>query len=441
MDQPLAVAATASWRAVCTAGPSQMSGADLSEFFGHLERVRRACDAVEVIAIRRSRALSDAGAAAAPEVVLAHETGRSAREARVAARRETACASVPEFHAALAAGGMSAAHVDAAAIAMKGLEDAVADQFAQLGAELVGRAGKLGVDAFERECRDLARYLNRTANDRADVDELERQRRASSVKRWVDRHTGMHNTLLSLDPLRDSSVWKVINAELAAGRQRNQQHGVSDVSWNQLQVDAVVAAITNVGNGSAAERVPEVGILIDWQVLASDAVAGGVCETVDGVSLPVATVRRLCCDAFVYPAVLGTDGEVLDQGRATRTATRPQRRALSAMHRGCAHPDCTVPFDACRIHHVAWWWRHLGPTDIDNLLPLCERHHHLVHEGGWTLTMSPDRVATWTRPNGSVHHRGSTIDRMNSCPSGRVDRFAMARGPADRCPPDTPMLC
>ena len=48
---------------------------------------------------------------------------------------------------------------------------------------------------------------------------------------------------------------------------------------------------------------------------------------------------------------------------------------------------------------------------IDNLLPLCERHHHLVHEGGWTLTMTAGRVATWSRPDGAVHHSGQTIDR------------------------------
>jgi hypothetical protein len=38
-------------------------------------------------------------------------------------------------------------------------------------------------------------------------------------------------------------------------------------------------------------------------------------------------------------------------------------------------------------------------------------HHHLVHEGGWAVAMSPERVATWTRPDGVVHHVGSKIDR------------------------------
>ena len=122
-------------------------------------------------------------------------------------------------------------------------------------------------------------------------------------------------------------------------------------------------------------------------------------------------MRRLLCDCEVLPVVLDGCGEVLDEGRSKRTATRRQRRALRAMHRTCAHPDCTVGFGACRIHHVRWWSEHTGPTDIDNLLPLCERHHHLVHEGGWTLTMTPDRVATWLLPDGTRYHHGTTIDR------------------------------
>ena len=58
-------------------------------------------------------------------------------------------------------------------------------------------------------------------------------------------------------------------------------------------------------------------------------------------------------------------------------------------------------------------WEHGGATDLDNLAPLCEsaKHHHLVHEGGWTLTMTPDRVATWTRPDGTIYYTGTTIDR------------------------------
>ena len=109
------------------------------------------------------------------------------------------------------------------------------------------------------------------------------------------------------------------------------------------------------------------------------------------------------------------------------------------MHRTCAHPGCTVGFDSCRIHHIRWWTRDLGPTDIDNLLPLCETHHHLVHEGGWTLTMTPDRVATWTRPDGTIWITTSTVDRAIDIVR-HLDRpgATMSRRKAASDEPDTP---
>jgi hypothetical protein len=171
----------------------------------------------------------------------------------------------------------------------------------------------------------------------------------------------------------------------------------------------------NANNGvSPGRRIPEITLLVDWHTLISGVHDHSVCETEDGVTLPVSTVRRLCCDTEVLLAVLDGDGEVLDVGRAKRTATPHQRRALRVMYRTCAHPDCTVGFSACRIHHVKWWWKHLGKTDIDNLLPLCERHHHLVHEGGWGLTMTPDRVTTWTRPDGVIAYTAQANDRAPS---------------------------
>jgi hypothetical protein len=73
-----------------------------------------------------------------------------------------------------------------------------------------------------------------------------------------------------------------------------------------------------------------------------------------------------------------------------------------------------------------------------NLLPLCEQHHHLVHEGGWTLTMTPDRVATWTRSDGSVHWVGSTIDRADSVCPGEGACVGPGTGDAEHV---RPMLC
>ena len=82
------------------------------------------------------------------------------------------------------------------------------------------------------------------------------------------------------------------------------------------------------------------------------------------------------------------------------------------MYTTCGYPHCSVPFENTEIHHVVPYERG-GPTNLNNLLPMCliEGHHHQVHEGGWTLTMTPDRVITLTRPDGVVQFNGSTINR------------------------------
>ncbi len=132
-------------------------------------------------------------------------------------------------------------------------------------------------------------------------------------------------------------------------------------------------------------------------------------ETGSGQPVPPATVRRVGCDADITPIVVDSDGVVVDVGRSVRTATARQRSVLRAMHRCCVHPDCTVGFDHCDIHHVTPWQQG-GATDVDNLVPMCVIHHHRVHEGGWTLTLQPDRSIELHRPDGSIYHAASSVD-------------------------------
>ena len=151
--------------------------------------------------------------------------------------------------------------------------------------------------------------------------------------------------------------------------------------------------------------MPDVTVLIDVRTfLTGDSHEGTVCEAGIGrFGLPVETVRRWACLGSVTPVVVAADGVRLFLGRETRLANRAQRRALRVLYRTCAL--CDTAFDHCQVHHVAWF-RPGGRTDIDNLLPLCNRHHHLVHEGGWVLHLAPDRTLTVTRPGGQVSAHG-----------------------------------
>jgi hypothetical protein len=75
------------------------------------------------------------------------------------------------------------------------------------------------------------------------------------------------------------------------------------------------------------------------------------------------------------------------------------------MYRCCAIPGCTVAFDNCDIHHIRYF-RNGGLTDIDQLLPVCNKHHHLVHEGHWQLALDNRRNLTLTFPDGAIMTTG-----------------------------------
>jgi hypothetical protein len=92
----------------------------------------------------------------------------------------------------------------------------------------------------------------------------------------------------------------------------------------------------------------------------------------------------------------------LDAGRGQRTATRQQRRALRAIYRTCAIERCTAGYEQCELHHIVPWWQH-GNTDVANLVPLCNQHHHMVHEGHHRITINPsNRALTIHHPDGRV---------------------------------------
>jgi hypothetical protein len=189
------------------------------------------------------------------------------------------------------------------------------------------------------------------------------------------------------------------------------QHDTGGIPLGRLEVDALVELVT--ASSAVDPRVPEISVLVDHATLATGVFGvGSVCETVDGQALAPETVRRLACDAGLLPVVLGGDGVPLDVGRTRRLATRAQRQALAAMYTTCGMPGCGVRFARCRIHHLDPWLP-TGQTDLDNLLPVCDRHHHDVHEGGWRLTMTPDRVVTLRAPDGTIRYHGDTCDRAN----------------------------
>ncbi|MDQ3544042.1 MAG: HNH endonuclease [Actinomycetota bacterium] len=370
------------------------------------------CDAIDIRIARRSRQLAAEGRSEPPADVLRERGRRSGRDAAAAASREVACEQLPTFEGALGDGSVTAGHLDALATATGKLNDTDRAEFASHEGDLLKHAKKNSVEAFERECRDLGRIIAAKNGDDG-RSELERQREKNNIRQWVDRNTGMGHLHAELDPESHALVWSAINSRLRTLKHQQDERGADDpvasLTHAQLEAKALVDLIT--GSGALGRRVPEVIVLIDYDTLVGALRDDSVCETSNGFVVTPATVRRYCCEAGIVPTVLGSDGEVLDVGAAARLATPAQRRATLAMYRTCTFPACQVPVDRCEIHHVDDWLHHRR-TNLGGLAPLCCQHHHLIHEGGWTITMTPDRTITITRPDGTHYFTGITTDRQ-----------------------------
>lgn len=115
------------------------------------------------------------------------------------------------------------------------------------------------------------------------------------------------------------------------------------------------------------------------------------------------TVRRMLCDARISRVVTDGASQVLDVGRASRTATAAQHRALIALWHGCAR--CGAPPAYTEAHHIEWWDRDHGATDLANLLPLCWACHSAVHHAGLTIEVRGDGSVVFTSRRGTRQHR------------------------------------
>ena len=109
-----------------------------------------------------------------------------------------------------------------------------------------------------------------------------------------------------------------------------------------------------------------------------------------GYLISKTAIRRIACDANIIPVVLGSAGQPLDIGRATRIVPQGLRRALILRDEGCTFPGCDRPPSWCDAHHIDHW-ADGGPTSLCNTALLCGHHHDRVHKDGWTIKMIDGR--------------------------------------------------
>jgi hypothetical protein len=124
----------------------------------------------------------------------------------------------------------------------------------------------------------------------------------------------------------------------------------------------------------------QVMVHVGQDPLAADEVFAATLE--DGTHISAVALRRVTCDSGMV--AVSETGQGMTVGHRTRSIPSTMRRALMVRDHGCRFPGCTH-HQFLHGHHIRHWL-HGGETSMDNLVMLCSHHHHLVHEGGFTLT-------------------------------------------------------
>jgi hypothetical protein len=220
-----------------------------------------------------------------------------------------------------------------------------------------------------------------------------------------------------LDATFDTEGAEIVDTALRRSYERN--HRADDPrSPGQQRADAMVDVFRRyLDHQYRGTNRPHLLIPVDAATLAGEAV--GLCETISGYRLSPETARRLACDAIVQRVVLDSDGVPLDMGRATRTFTPDQYRAIMLRDGGCRMPGCDARPEDCEAHHAMTYWEDGGLTDLANGLAPCRGsgHHRLIHEGGWTVTGNPNDEITFHDPDGNPRGTSRPRKRPPSIPT------------------------
>ncbi len=316
-------------------------------------------------------------------------------------------AAMPVAWAAWEAGAISSRHVDALTRVRHAAD---ADEYFAVFEPALVQVAREGrpedVASSGQQWRDaLDSHLDRDgANGR---DAKARERRGLDFSKSLDGVGFLKGTL----DVEDTDI-----VDTALRRVYDQQHVEGDPrSPRQQRADALVELCRQSldRQGRGANR-PHVIVTVDAETLAGEAV--GRCETLSGYRISPETVRRLACDAIMQRIVVNAAGVSLEMGRAERTFTPDQYRAIMVRDGGCRFPGCDQGPERCEAHHAMVHWEDGGLTDVANGLGVCRGrgHHRLIHEGGWTIEGDPNGEVAFFDPDGNP--QGSTRPRKQPPP-------------------------
>ncbi|MDE0710076.1 MAG: DUF222 domain-containing protein [bacterium] len=320
---------------------------------------------------------TDTGSAVDAGEVLRQEARLPTRESKKIAKVARRLQRMPKVRERFANGQITVDHANALANAAEkvGTEAVNGDD------RLLQAAGQLLPDSFDRHTR---RWSNQKLIERG-VDPLERQRRAREAKLWVDKETGLGILMAKVPRPQFEHIRQAIDHHYMHHLRQDSAGGQDPNlvrSPKQRVADAVFELLTNrhAQTGEPVARTVGIKAKASTQLILVaplGVVDGtdphGVCEIIGVGPVPPSVLTTLSPDTEIAGMIFDRAGRPLWLGRNQRLANAPQRLAVAIRDRGCF--ACGAPMHRCELHHIQEWQRDRGPTDVDNLVAVCRRHH------------------------------------------------------------------
>jgi len=399
-------------------GASSWDGTTRARVLGLLDRLPGLVVALRApVLVAQHEAARTVGA----ERELLDVRARSGGTSRFGAAREVGAAraleALPQVRAGVAAAQVPVGHVAVLSRALEGADEKVVAAFAAPGLQerVVDLARETGVREFARAVAVLVAEL--------DPDRLDETREDARRARFLTLTHAAEGTFLKgrVDAVAGEALARALDA---TGHRED-----DDRTREQARADALVALAQHalaggrearppsahgevpraptsasdedLPDGSVRAPVAQVSLVVPAEAWfdarrrrdggatpGSDGTGAqrdlararrAVATTEDGTVLSATELATALCDCELRRVVVDERGLPLDVGRARRMFTPAQRAAVVVRDRVCAWNGCSIVPRHCELHHIRWWDRDGGRSDLENAVLLCSHHHHQVH--------------------------------------------------------------
>ena len=176
-------------------------------------------------------------------------------------------------------------------------------------------------------------------------------------------------------------------------------------TMDQIRADVLLDLLQGRQTRETQDTRATVDIRVDLNTLAgldeNPGELGGYGPVISDIARQITSEQS---DSEWRYTITNEEGQVVSNGTTRRRPTSYQARQVEAENPTCVFPGCRNPASECDLDHNQAWSEG-GPTEVENLAPLC-RHDHVVRHHGWRIEQIRSGSYQWTSPLGHTYTVG-----------------------------------